>query len=234
LRGWIEQAQMNNMNNWVARKRPGWVTLAGNDVRLEPLDWLRHGQHLFAAVAGKENSALWDYMPIGPFVDYEAFRQTLERSISGQGWETLVIIDAASHQVLGMASYMRIREEHGSVEIGCVAFGDQLKQTTHATEALLLMAAHVFDDLGYRRYEWKCNNANLASKRAAQRFCFVFEGIFRNDMVSKGESRDTAWYSIMDSEWPALRSALAAWLDPSNFDQQRQQIMRLEAFRAGC
>ncbi len=155
----------------------------------------------------------------------------MEKVRAEQGWETLAIVDAASNHVLGMASYMRIREDHGSAEIGCVAFGDKLKRTPQATEALMLMAAHVFDDLGYRRYEWKCNNANLASKRAAERFGFAFEGVFRNDMVAKGQNRDTAWYSIIDSEWLEVRTALIDWLAPSNFGQRGQQIRRLDQLR---
>ncbi len=217
--------------NWTPRQRPGLSALRGNRVSLEPLDWSRHGQGLFAAVAGEHNADLWQYMPIGPFPQYESFQQLLNRARTEQGWETLVIVDAVSSHLLGMVSYMRIREDHGSAEIGCVAFCDQLKRTPQATEALMLMAAHVFDDLGYRRYEWKCNNANLASKRAAERFGFAFEGLFRNDMVTKGKNRDTAWYSIIDSEWPEIRRALADWLHPSNFDQHDQQICRLEDIR---
>ena len=202
-------------------------------VCLEPLDWSRHGQGLFAAVAGENNADIWDYMPFGPFPESELFQKMLNRAHAEQGWETLVIVDAPSSQVLGMASYMRIREDQGSAEIGCVAFGDKLKRTPQATEALMLMAAHVFDDLGYRRYEWKCNNANQASRRAAERFGFAFEGVFRNDMVTKGQNRDTAWYSIIDSEWMGIRSALAAWLVPANFDQRGRQIRTLEDVRAG-
>lgn len=220
-----------NLGNWTARQRPGLISLHGNLVKLEPLDWSKHGQSLFAAVAGEQNLSLWDYMPIGPFPKVDPFRQFLEKARAEQGWETLVIVDAASNQVLGMASYMRIREDHGSAEIGCVAFGDKLKRTPQATEALMLMAAHVFDDLGYRRYEWKCNNANLGSKRAAERFGFAFEGVFRNDMVTKGQNRDTAWYSIIDSDWLAIRRALTGWLAPSNFDQYGQQIRKLEKLR---
>ncbi len=200
-------------------------------MRLEPLDWERHGASLFAAVAGERNSTLWRYMPIGPFSDVASFRTTIDRSRAEQDWQTLVICDALTDDVLGMASYMRIRPAHGSAEIGCVAFGDRLKRTAHATEALLLMAAHVFDDLGYRRYEWKCNNANAASRRAAERFGFGFEGVFRNDMVSKGESRDTTWYSIIDSEWPVVKRALVEWLAPSNFDSHDRQLRKLECLR---
>lgn len=131
-----------------------------------------------------------------------------------------------------MATYMRIREAHGSAEIGCVAFGPKLKRSTEATEALALMAAHVFE-LGYRRYEWKCNSLNLASMRAAERFGFSQEGVFRNDMVMKGMSRDTVWYSIIDSEWAALKSALDGWLAHDNFAADGVQKRTLESFRRG-
>jgi RimJ/RimL family protein N-acetyltransferase len=143
----------------------------------------------------------------------------------------MVIRAGGTGDVLGMCTYMRIREAHGSAEIGCVAFGPRLKRTPEATEALWLMAAHVFD-LGYRRYEWKCNNDNLASKRAAERFGFRFEGLFRNDMVTKGRSRDTAWYAMLDSEWPVRRAAFDAWLDPSNFTAESVQKTPLGGNRA--
>ena len=218
------------LESWTPCQRPGVRVLQGNLATLEPLDWARHGQALFAAVGGNANADIWHYMPIGPFAEYESFRRTLDRSRSEQQWETMVILDAQG-EVCGMASYMRIREAHGSVEIGCVAFGHRLQRTACATEAQKLMAAHVFDDLGYRRYEWKCNNANLASKRAAVRFGFAFEGLFRNDMVSKGESRDTAWYSIIDTEWRDVRAALDAWLLPGNFDSAGRQKKMLEDMR---
>lgn len=222
-----------NMNSWTPCQRPGVAILKGRQVTLELLDWARHGPALFTAVGGDGNTDIWRYMPIGPFADYESFQRVLDRSRADQQWETMVILDMAGI-VRGMASYMRIREAQGSVEIGCVAFAHQLQRTTAATEALKLMAAHVFDDLGYRRYEWKCNNANLASKRAAERFGFAFEGIFRNDMVVKGENRDTAWYSIIDTEWPHLRAALDAWLAPENFDADGRQRQTLENIRLGC
>ena len=148
-----------------------------------------------------------------------------------EGWRTLVVLNQQSGEVLGMAAFMRIRETHGSAEIGCVAFGPKLKRTRYATEAFALMAGHLFDDLGYRRYEWKCNVDNAASKRSAERFGFTFEGVFRNDMVTKGRSRDTAWYSITDKEWPSLRLALDQWLADANFATDGGQITTLEFFR---
>jgi RimJ/RimL family protein N-acetyltransferase len=155
----------------------------------------------------------------------------LELAREREGWRTLIVRRRTDGEILGTASYMRIREAHGSAEIGCVAFGTGLKRTPEATETFALMAGHLFDDLGYRRYEWKCDSGNLASKRAAERFGFAFEGVFRNDMVTKGRSRDTAWYSILDSEWPALRAALDRWLAPDNFARDGAQIRTLESFR---
>jgi RimJ/RimL family protein N-acetyltransferase len=173
-------------------------------------------------------------MPVGPWASPEQLCDFLAGAHASEGWRTMVIRAAVSGEIRGMASYMRIREAHGSAEIGCVAFGPKLKRTAEATEALALMAGHVFDDLGYRRYEWKCNEANAASKRAAERFGFTYEGLFRNDMVMKGKSRDTAWYSITDAEWPALRGALAQWLARDNFATDGAQVRTLESFRRGA
>ena len=127
---------------------------------------------------------------------------------------------------------MRIREIHGSAEVGCVAFSHALRRTPEATEAMYLMAQHLLEELGYRRYEWKCHNENAASHRAAQRFGFKFEGVFRNDMVIRGQNRDTAWYAMTDADWPNVKAAFEAWLDPSNFDAAGQQKQSLESFRS--
>jgi RimJ/RimL family protein N-acetyltransferase len=232
---------MTDLLTWTPRPTPGLSTLEGRLVRLEPFDPVTHAAGLFDAVGGEANAALWHWMPAGPFPTPAAISDFLAAEHAAQHWNTLVIraissgsgsggLDSGS-EVLGMATYMRIREAHGSAEIGCVAFGPRLKRTREATEALTLMAAHVFD-LGYRRYEWKCNDANLASKRAAVRFGFSFEGIFRNDMVMKGRSRDTAWYSIIDAEWPRLKAALDQWLAPANFAADGAQMQTLESFRS--
>jgi len=139
----------------------------------------------------------------------------------------MIIRQAQGGDILGMSSYMRIREPHGSVEIGCVAFGPDLKRSAEATEAMSLMAGHVFDELGYRRYEWKCHNDNAASRRAAERLGFAFEGVFRNDMVVKGQNRDTAWFAVTDDDWPTIDAAFTAWLDPQNFDAFAAQRSKL-------
>jgi RimJ/RimL family protein N-acetyltransferase len=223
--------RMEDLSTWTKRPTPGRAVLDGKHARLEPLDWARHGGGLFAAVGGETNAGIWQWMPVGPFPEPESLRRFLEAMDQTEGWRTLVILDRRSGEILGMATFMRIREAHGSAEIGCVAFGAKLKRTRHATEAQALMAGHLFDDLGYRRYEWKCNVDNAASRRAAERFGYVFEGVFRNDMVAKGRSRDTAWYSIVDREWPALRLALDQWLADGNFAADGAQIRTLESFR---
>ena len=222
---------MIDLSGWTPRPPPGQVALIGASARLEPLDWPVHGEGLFAAVGGEGNAEIWRHMPTGPFVDAGALRYLLEDNRAREGWRPMIVRTTPDGAIGGMASYMRIREADGAAEIGCVAFGARLQRTRAASEVFRLMAAHVFNDLGYRRYEWKCNQANAASKRAAQRFGFVFEGTFRQDMVAKGKSRDTCWYSILDAEWPALQAALAAWLAPDNFAADGRQIRNLESFR---
>lgn len=227
---------MIELSAWAPRPHPGLVPLNGRLVRLEPLDWDRHGAGLFAAIGGDGNAGLWTWMPVGPFPEpaqlRDFFADRAADASEDEGWRTMVIISQGGAEVLGSCSYMRIRAAHGSCEIGCVAFGPRLRRTPEATEALHLMAAHVFDALGYRRYEWKCNTRNAASMRAAARFGFTFEGVFRNDMVTKGQSRDTAWFSITDAEWPALGAALRGWLAPGNFASDGSQDRSLESFRS--
>lgn len=220
-----------SLNHWTPRNRPAPDLLRGRYVRLERLDWAAHGDGLYAAVCGPQNDALWTYMPLGPFHDRAVFEQMFEFLRQRFEWETSVICSVASGAILGMVSYMRVREAHGSAEIGCVTFGPKLKRTREATEAIYLMAAHLFEALDYRRFEWKCHNDNGASRRAAERFGFQFEGVFRNDMVVKGKSRDTAWLAMTDEDWPALKPAYLAWLAPENFDGEGRQVQSLEAFR---
>jgi RimJ/RimL family protein N-acetyltransferase len=222
---------MRDFSTWTKCGTPGLTVLDGRHVQLAPLNWTKHGEGLFTAVGGDANAGIWEWMPVGPFPNPESLERLLSTMHETEGWQTLVIHNRQSDDILGMATFMRIREAHGSAEIGCVAFGPTLKRTRHATEAQALMASHLFDELGYRRYEWKCNVENAASRRAAERFGYAFEGIFRNDMVTKGRSRDTAWYSITDWEWPALRVALDQWLAEANFATDGRQIRTLESFR---
>jgi RimJ/RimL family protein N-acetyltransferase len=222
---------MTDLSSWTPRPTPGLAVLAGTRIRLEPLDWERHGAGLFAAVGGEANSGIWAWMPVGPFPTPESLGSFLAGAAKAEGWKTLVILSQATGEIHGTASYMRIRDAHGSAEIGCVALGPRLRRTPEATEAFALMARSLFVDLGYRRYEWKCHKENEASNRSAIRFGFVFEGVFRNDMVMKGRSRDTAWYSITDEDWPKLDKALAGWLAADNFGPDGGQLRTLESFR---
>lgn len=221
-----------SLQDWTPCQHPGHWPLTGTRTVLEPLDWTVHGDGLYEAVGSPEVADIWDYMPIGPFESRAVFQATFEHVCAKFGWETLVIRGVSDGKILGMSSYMRIREEHGSAEIGCVAFGRALKRTLEASEAMYLMARHMFDELGYRRYEWKCHNENAASRRAAARFGFAFEGVFRNDMVVDGKNRDTAWFAMTDQDWPAIKSAFEAWLSPSNFDADGAQKCKLESFRS--
>lgn len=221
------------LKDWAGCETPGGARLQGNYVQLEPLDWECHAESLYEAVGSAENSAMWDYMAVGPFLKgADDFARTFGAIASGDNWQIMVICDRATNTALGMANYMRIREAFGSAEVGCVAFGPKLKRTRMASEAIYLMAAHLFDDLGYRRFEWKCDSTNDVSMRAAERFGFSYEGTFRQDMVIKGRNRDSAWYSILDTEWPNIKTAFQLWLHPENFDAEGRQKAKLEAFRA--
>ena len=220
-----------DLSSWTPCARPGADVLTGETVRLEPLNWLPHEHGLFAATGGEENAGLWDYVSVGPYLDEHTFQQELEHIRASREWETMVIRDHEADTILGMCSFMRIREQHGSVEIGCVVFGHALQKTRQGTDALYVMASHALDDLGYRRYEWKCDDRNAASMAAAKRFGFTYEGTFRNDTIQKGRNRDTAWFSITDAEWPGVKAALETWLEPDNVDADGKQIKRLEEVR---
>lgn len=220
---------MTDLTGFTPRPRPGKSVLEGRYVDMEPLEWDVHGPELAKHVAGAENAELWAFVPIGPFDGLAALQAVMSYAGEQFAWEIMAAKSKTSGKVLGTASYMRIREMHGSAEVGCVVFGQTLQKTREATEIIYLMAKHVFEDLGYRRFEWKCHNGNDASKQAAMRFGFTFEGVFRNDMVMKGRNRDTAWFSMIDSEWPALKAAYNAWLSPDNFDGATQKIP-LKAF----
>lgn len=224
---------MTHLQNWTPRHVPELKSAQGRFVRIDPVRFPDDAGDLFAVVGGRENADLWRYIPIGPFDDAETMGETLAVVAQEDFWKTHLVRDVRSDAVLGMASYMRIRPGAGSVEIGCIVYSKALQRTPAATEAMYLMARHVFDDLGYRRYEWKCNDANKASKRAAERLGFVFEGVFRQDMVMKGENRDTAWFSVIDGEWPRVKAAFEAWLDPSNFDAEGVQRRSLADIRGG-
>ncbi len=199
--------RMTDFSNWQSRPAPDLKTIEGGSVRIDRAQFPDDDEALFAAIGGPGNDDLWTYIPIGPFDDAQTLGSTIKAVGDHQNWQTHIFRTPKTNEVLGMVSYMRIRPEAGSAEIGAIVYSNKLKRTPAATEAMYLMAKHIFDDLGYRRYEWKCDNTNEASKRAALRLGFTYEGTFRQDMVVKGRNRDTAWFSILDSEWPKVKAA---------------------------
>lgn len=206
------------------------TALTGRYVTLEPFEALRHGAALWDAV--KDHNELWTWLAGGPYAGAEEMTAGLEKWRKAESAVLFAIVPTEIGKAAGWASYMRIKPAHGVIEVGNVLFSPALQRSRAATEAMYLMARHVFDDLGYRRYEWKCNAENEASRRAALRFGFTFEGIFRQHMVVKGRSRDTAWFALLDNEWPARKRAFEAWLEPANFDAEGRQRLSLAAITA--
>ncbi len=209
--------------------RPARRTLQGRLVTLTPLDPVAHGDSLYEATRGEAAEQLWLYLFEGPFPDRAAFDLHLRRAAASEDPLFFAILDRASGNALGYAAYMRIEPAHRVIEVGSILYTPRLQRTPLATEAMYLMARHVFEDLGYRRYEWKCNALNAPSRKAALRFGFTFEGIFRQHMIVKGRNRDTAWFSMLDLEWPARKASFERWLDPSNFGPDGRQKMALSA-----
>jgi RimJ/RimL family protein N-acetyltransferase len=208
--------------------RPTRVTLAGRHVRIVPVDPVAHADALYAGSHGPGREDLWRYLFTGPYPDAAQFRAYLEQRAASEDPLFFTILDAAGAPV-GYASLMRIEPAHRVIEIGNILYLPLLQRTAGATEAMYLFARYVFEDLGYRRYEWKCDSRNEPSRRAALRLGFTFEGVFRQHMIVKGQNRDTAWYSMLDGEWSARREAFEKWLDPANFSpdgRQRSSLSR--------
>ena len=205
------------------------MTLRGRLVTLEPLNAESHAEALWEAVRGHDE--VWTWLFDGPYSTEADLRRDLEKKQAAAGTVFLAIVPAATGLAAGYASFMRMEPAHGVIEVGNIMLSPPLQRAAAATEAMYLMASHVFDHLGYRRYEWKCNAHNEPSRRAAQRLGFTFEGIFRQHMVVKGANRDTAWFSMLDSEWPARKAAFEAWLAPENFDESGAQRQSLLAIR---
>jgi RimJ/RimL family protein N-acetyltransferase len=210
--------------DWTPVRRPARVPLRGAHVLLRPVDAATDTAPLYAVSHPPGGDpAIWTYLPDGPYEEPEHLGKMLTWAETSQDPLYFTLVRLPDQRPLGIASYLRIRPEFGVIEIGHIWFGVPLQRTAAATEAIYLLARHAFDDLGYRRLEWKCNALNAASRRAAERFGFSFEGVFRNHQVVKGRNRDTAWFAITDDEWPPIRGAFEAWLAPENFDRDGLQ-----------
>ena len=217
-----------DLSGWTLRPLPDAPALEGRWCRLERLDTARHGDQLFAMSTGSGAEALFRYLFEPPPLDRAAFEGWVAGVAASPDPLFYAVIDRETGQVGGRQTLMRITPEHGVIEIGNILWGPAIARTRIATEALFLFASYAFDHLGYRRFEWKCNAANEPSRRAALRFGFAFEGIFRQHMVVKGRNRDTAWFAMTDADWPAIRAGYERWLDPANFESDGRQRRPLQ------
>jgi RimJ/RimL family protein N-acetyltransferase len=212
---------------WTTRPRPPRTPMIGRYCRVEPLDPGRHAEQLFGAYREDPEGRHWTYLPVEPFTDLDAYRRWLSEIAAKDDPLFHAIVDIETGEACGIASFMRIEPSGGVIEVGHINFSPRLQATTAATEAMYLMMRRAFDELGYRRYEWKCDSLNEPSCRAAERLGFTFEGTFRQHWIVKGRNRDTSWFSILDSEWPAVRARFERWLAPDNFDENGEQRRRL-------
>lgn len=216
--------------DWVPPDLPPRTPMEGNYCRLEPFDVARHAKELFHAYRADTENRLWTYVPSGPFDEFEAYRHWAEETCLGADPLVHTVIDLTTKKAVGVASFLRIDPSNGVIEVGAIKYSPALQRTAAGTEAMYLMMKRVFDELGYRRYEWRCNNLNAESKRAAKRYSFTFEGVFRQAAIVKGRNRDTAWFAIIDKEWPAIKGAFEAWLSPENFSDDGLQKKALRFF----
>lgn len=218
--------------DWTTRPRPPRTAMQGRYCRVEPLDPARHAEDLFAANRTAPDGRLWTYLGMEPFDNLGAYRAWLDKVAGADDPLFHAIVDLVTGKALGVATFMRIDPPNGVIEVGNINFSPLLQRSRVATEAMFLMMRRAFDELGYRRYEWKCDSCNGPSRAAAERFGFRYEGTFRQAVVYKGRNRDTAWFSILDSEWPDIRTAFERWLDPANFDEGARQLQSLAAVMA--
>ena len=207
--------------------RPRRVSFEGRTIRLVPLDAHEHLESLWAATGGPQNEHLWTYMFEHPFQNRASLEANLQRKEESEDPLYYSIVDKPSGDAVGWAAYMRMEPLHRVIEVGSIMYSQRIQRTVGATEAMYIMAKHAFEDMNYRRYEWKCDALNMPSRRAALRLGFTYEGLFRQHMVVKGRNRDTAWYSMLDSEWPARKRAMEQWLHPANFDSSGKQRISL-------
>ena len=212
---------------WTARPRPPRTPMVGRTCRIVPVDPTHHAEALFDAFAVDRAGRDWTYLPYGPFADAAGLRAWMESACLGEDPLFHTVLDGPTGRPVGLASYLRIEPAVGVIEVGHIHYAPSMQRGIAATEAMVLMTTRVFDELGYRRYEWKCDALNAPSRRAADRLGFRFEGVFRQATIYKGRNRDTAWYAVIDKEWPRLRAAFERWLDPVNFDAAGRQRARL-------
>ncbi len=208
-------------------KRPERVTLAGRWICLTPLEADKHAEALFEGANGGDKDRLWTYLFDGPYDDPAVFKANIAAKARSTDPLFFAIVDNASGRAVGYQTFLRIDQANRVIEVGNILYTPAMQRTAGATEAQYLFARYAFDELGYRRYEWKCNDLNAPSKRAAERFGFTFEGIFRQHMIVKGRNRDTAWFAMLDREWPERKRAYERWLAPGNFDAAGRQKVRL-------
>ncbi|MDB5339437.1 MAG: N-acetyltransferase [Planctomycetaceae bacterium] len=228
------QTTRNSLGQTIGFPLPAWTPppfpvrepLVGRYCRLEPLDPDRHAEPLYAANCLDTTQGMWTYLAYGPFESLNQYREWMQTVWKSSDPLFFAVVDSKSNQPVGVASYLRIEPVVGTIEVGHLAFSPLLQRTAAATESMFLMMRRAFE-LGYRRYEWKCDALNAPSRTAAERLGFRFEGIFRQATIYKQRNRDTAWYSILDREWPSLETAFLRWLDPANFDEDGKQITRL-------
>jgi RimJ/RimL family protein N-acetyltransferase len=220
-----------DLSVWKPVALPRRGPIYGRHILLEPLDAERHTADLWQAVEG--HNEVWTYLADGPYASEAELRRAIEEKQATSSAVFFALLTKLNGCTEGYASYMRMDPANGVIEVGNILLAPALQRTIAATEAMYLMARHIFEDLGYRRYEWKCNASNEPSRRSALRLGFTYEGIFRQHMIVKGQNRDTAWFSMLDSEWPARKAAFEAWLDPANFDSSGRQLKRL-AQLSGC
>ncbi len=207
--------------------KPRRVKLEGRTISLVPIDAVEHLDSLWASTGGPKNEHLWTYMFEDPFQNRASFEAYLQRKEESNDPLYFSILDNASGDAVGWAAYMRMEPLQRVLEVGSIMFSSRIQRTVGATEAMYIMAKHAFEDMNYRRYEWKCDALNMPSRRAALRLGFTYEGLFRQHMIVKGRNRDTAWYSMLDWEWPSRKRALEQWLEPANFDANGKQRISL-------
>jgi len=217
---------------WMPRPLPPRTTMTGRFCTVEPLDPERHAAQLFAAYAEDTEGRMWTYLPPGPYASPGEYRSFAETACRADDPLVHAVLDNTTGEAVGTASFMRIEPAVGVIEIGSITYSPRLQRRPAATEAMYLMMRRVFDELGYRRYEWKCDSLNQPSRDAAQRLGFRYEGLFRQASITRGGNRDTTWFSVIDSEWPALRAAFERWLDPANFAPDGTQRRSLASFRS--